>query len=249
MKTKSILTVIAITGAALIFASCSETINGVEDMLASAEVKSSETEAYYGDSCTFSGVLTEAEIDGLMEMREEEKLAHDVYTFFYEKYNYLIFNNISKSEQAHSNAVSKLINGYGLEDPALTEPGKFTNPDFNDLYTTLTEQGSESLEAALKVGAFIEEYDINDLQNLLEETQNEDVTRVYSNLLRGSKNHIRAFTNVLSRLGEAYTPTVISADEYQDIIENSSTSDSDWTPGYYYNSGDSTNCDGTGPNF
>ena len=82
----------------------------------------------------------------------------------------------------------------------------------------------------------------------MEETQNEDVIRVYSNLLRGSKNHLRAFTYALARQGETYIPTVISEEQYQEILEDSNTSE--WTPGYYYyNSADSTACDGTGPNF
>ncbi|MCG6188211.1 DUF2202 domain-containing protein [Maribellus maritimus] len=249
MKIRKLLFNAFLAIGSVLMVSCSETISQVEETLATAdEEKSSEIALAPGDSCTFSGSLTDAEVAGLMEMREEEKLAHDVYSSFFETYNYVIFDNISKSESAHTSAVLYLMSGYGLEDPATDEAGVFSNPMFSELFASLTEDGSAGLVEALKVGAFIEEFDINDLQNHLEETQNEDVIRVYSNLLRGSKNHLKAFTFALSRQGETYTPTVITEEEYHKILDDSNTSE--WTPGYYYyNSNDSTTCDGTGPNF
>ncbi|NQU86831.1 MAG: DUF2202 domain-containing protein, partial [Mariniphaga sp.] len=83
-------------------------------------------------------------------------------------YGYIVFTNIAKSESAHTSAILYLMNGYGLEYPALTGVGEFSNPLFADLYKQLTEKGSENLVEALKVGAFIEEYDIADLKRLLE---------------------------------------------------------------------------------
>ena len=153
-----------------------------------------------------------------MEMREEEKLAQYVYLFFYDLYEHPVFRNISKSEAAHTKAVLWLINGYGLEDPFLEGIGNFTNPLFAELYTQLTEKGSESLVDALKVGAFIEEYDINDLLHLLEQTESDNIYRVYENLLRGSEFHIKAFTNVLKLYDEVYTPTILSEELYEEII-------------------------------
>lgn len=248
MKIRKLLFNAFLAVGSILIVSCSETISQVEETLATADdEKSSEIALLAGDCCTFSGNLTDAEIAGLMEMREEEKLAHDVYASFFETYDYVTFDNISKSESAHTSAVLYLISGYGLEDPATNQAGVFANSMFNDLFASLTEKGSAGLVEALKVGAFIEEYDINDLQIHLEETQNKDLIRVYSNLLRGSKNHLRAFTFALSQQGETYTPTVISENEYLEILEESNNSE--WTPGTYYNSTDSVNCDGTGPNF
>ena len=45
--------------------------------------------------------LTDEEIEDLRFLREEEKLAHDVYLYAYEKHNIMIFQNISNSEQTH----------------------------------------------------------------------------------------------------------------------------------------------------
>lgn len=49
--------------------------------------------------------LTQAEIDDLKFLREEEKLARDVYLFSFNKYQVSIFDNISQSEQKHMNSV------------------------------------------------------------------------------------------------------------------------------------------------
>ena len=231
MKRLRIITMVALAGLLTFFVACSESINNAEESIENLEAKSAGSETddstpIPGDSCTLSGTLTEQEIAGLMEMREEEKLAGDVYSTFYEQYGQIVFRNISKSEAAHTSAVLYLINGYNLSDPAVEGTGNFTNPLFTELFEQLTTQGAASLVDALKVGAFIEEYDINDLMNLLEETQNEDVKRVYGNLLRASQFHLRAFTNVLERYGETYTPIVISEELYLQII-NSSTSENE----------------------
>lgn len=245
MKTIKLATVVA--GMALLFASCSESVTNTDEMMAlEEEMKSSELLAALGDSCDFTAVLSEEEISGLLEMREEEKLARDVYRAFYALYEHPIFNNISKSEDAHSQAVLHLINGFELIDPALEEEGAFTNPLFNQLYTDLTSQGSSSLVDALKVGAFIEEYDIADLERLMEATDNETIKRVYGNLLRGSKIHIKAFTNVLKVYDETYTPTILSQEEYESILNESTDEGDDNTTSGDYEPGTGT-CDGTGP--
>jgi hypothetical protein len=242
MKTGRLVTILAIAGLSFVFASCSETLTSVEDSTElSAVEKSSEVAALCG-TCDFSGTLTEAEVAGLMEMREEEKLAREVYLFLYEKFEYRVFSNIAKSENAHASAVLYLINGYGLTDPTPVAATEFSNPLFTDLFKQLTEKGSESLVEALKTGAFIEEYDIADLQRLLEGTQSENIKRVYGNLLSASKIHLRAFANSLKLQGETYTPTVISVDEYTEILGES---------GFAGNTGNTTTpgtCDGTGPN-
>lgn len=247
MKTRNTITHLVTIGIAVLFVSCSETLNGVDETIAAEElVKSTETTAVSADSCTFNGILSEADIAGLYEMREEEKLARDVYIYFYEKYEHLVFNNISKSEDAHTSAVLYLINGYGLEDVALPGEGNFSNPLFADLYEQLTKQGSTDLLAALKVGAFIEEYDIADLWKLIDETENIDMKRVYSNLLRGSEFHLRAFSNAIKQQGSEYEPTIISAEQYYEILDNSS--DSENVEDTETNTTPPANCVGTGPN-
>ena len=67
--------------------------------------------------------LTQSEIDDLKFLREEEKLARDVYLFSYEKYQVSSFNSISQSEQKHMNSVLNLMNKYGIPDSASSEIG------------------------------------------------------------------------------------------------------------------------------
>ena len=218
MKTSKLFLVLAV--ALFAFASCSKNSDGVDEaIVATTDEKSAEVAALCG-TCNFTSTLTEAEVASLMEMREEEKLAREVYLAMNVKYNYRTFANIAKSENAHTSAVLYLIKGFGLTDPSAAAANEFSNPLFTDLYAQLTEKGAVSLVEALKVGAFIEEYDIADLQRHLAEIQNATIARVYGNLLRGSKFHLKAFTNALKVQGATYTPTVISEEEYQDIINN-----------------------------
>jgi len=100
--------------------------------------------------------LTADEKEGLVIMREEEKLARDVYLTLYNKWGLSIFRNIASSEQTHTDSIRYLIERYNLTDPVTDETiGVFTNQTFQDLYTALVKQGEQSLIEALKVGATI----------------------------------------------------------------------------------------------
>ena len=147
------------------------------------------------------GDVSATEREHLVFMREEEKLARDVYTVMYQKWASRIFLNISASEQTHMNAILTLLNRYGIEDPVGENgAGRFTDPELKALYDELVARGNTSLEEALRVGAAIEELDIADLRDAISVTDNGDILRVYGNLLRGSQNHLRAFTRALSVL-------------------------------------------------
>ena len=147
-----------------------------------------------------NSVLSIEEEQGLIYMREEEKLAHDVYISLYQTWGLNIFQNIANSEATHTAAIKALLDRYGIPDPVGNNPaGVFTNPDLQALYTQLVADGSKSLVDALKVGIAIEELDIRDLQSHLAETDNPEVELVYGNLMRGSQNHLRAFTSTLER--------------------------------------------------
>jgi hypothetical protein len=168
---------------------------------------------------TFASELTSTEINGIELMREEEKLAHDVYLFLYEKWELPIFSNILSAETRHYNAIGTLIDNFDLKDPAKLEIGSFQFVELQHLYDSLTIQGSKSLIAALQVSTFIEEVDIQDLQELIEETSNEIIQNVYQNLLRASGNHIRAFTGQLASRNIIYNPMVLNEEKYQTILD------------------------------
>ena len=165
---------------------------------------------------------TAIETEGILFMREEEKLARDVYLTLYDQWDILIFQNIAGSEQSHMDAVLSLLERYGVEDPAAgKEIGEFTNPDLQALYDQLVAQGEQSLSDALKVGAAIEEIDILDLEEYVAQTDKDDIRIVYDSLAKGSRNHLRAFTKtLLQQTGEVYAPQYLSQDAYDAIINS-----------------------------
>ena len=195
----------------------SPSVNPAEEQ---ADLSEAENDEDNTDEVISSSGLSNAEINHLLFMREEEKLAHDVYLALYDQWGLPLFENIAQSEAAHTEAVKGLLDKYGLPDPAdASPPGVFVNQDLQGMYDDLTEQGNSSLSKALKVGAAIEEIDILDLQSALDETNTADIKRVYENLLKGSENHLRAFTSTLSRqTGETYAPQYLTQDAYAAIV-------------------------------
>ena len=167
-----------------------------------------------------SSGLSQAQIDGLRYMREEEKLAHDVYVYLYQLWGQSTFQNIAASETTHGEAILNLLNTYQIADPAVgLAEGKFVDPALQSLYDQLIITGSQSLADAIKVGAAIEEIDILDLKKHIEETGVAEIRQVYEELLKGSYNHLRSFVFVLDRqTGEIYVPQYLSVEEYQAIL-------------------------------
>lgn len=169
--------------------------------------------------------LNNKEEEGILYMREEEKLARDVYETMFEKYNSNPFGNIRYSEQRHMDRMEVLINTYKLSDPVkLTkdERGKFVNAGLQKLYNDLVKKGNVSFVEALKVGAAVEEIDIADLKKELAKTDKEDIRNVYTALMQASEHHLNAFAGKLKMQGLEYKPVALSQKEFDDIIANDS---------------------------
>jgi hypothetical protein len=164
--------------------------------------------------------LSAEEIAGVLYMREEEKLARDVYLTLYEQWELPIFQNIANAEQTHMDAIETLVDRYGLDDPAAGNVvGEFTDPTLRSLYADLVATGSQSLNDALRVGATIEEIDILDLEEYLAQTDAGDIQRVYESLMKGSRNHLRSFVATLEQqTGETYEPQYLDREAYDDIV-------------------------------
>ncbi len=163
--------------------------------------------------------LTETEATGIQYMREEEKLARDVYLALYEKWGTNTFSNIGSSEETHMDAMKTLIDRYGLDDPAQGQDmGAFTNDILQQLYNDLVALGSKSELDALQVGAAIEEIDILDIEEYVAQTDKADIITVYENLLKGSRNHLRSFVSVMEKRGMEYQPQYLSEEQYNDIV-------------------------------
>ena len=162
--------------------------------------------------------LSTDEINGLLQMVEEEKLAGDVYQTLYERTGLNNFKNIVEAERKHQAAVQNLLRQYGITDPTAGKAlGEFTQPSFTALYQDLIKAGSLSNADALKVGLKIEELDIYDLQQAAAQTSRDDIQRVYENLLRGSRNHLRSFHRALQAEQQSYAPEFLTQAQYNAI--------------------------------
>ncbi len=163
--------------------------------------------------------LTAQEKADLVFLIEEEKLAHDVYVFAYEKYGEMMFNNIASSEQSHIDQVAVLMTKYSVLNPIQESgAGVFQNADLQTLYVNLIAKADSSLVHALKVGATIEDLDISDIKAMYATTVNSDLVAVYDKLTCGSRNHLRSFVSKLDTLGESYDPEFLSHEEFDAII-------------------------------
>jgi len=165
--------------------------------------------------------IDEAVVADLLFVREEEKLARDVYLSLLDAHGLAIFANIADSEQRHMDAVLGRLNAHAIPDPVTDDTvGVFVNPVLGQLYTDLVQIGLGSPLAALTVGATIEDLDLNDIAGMIERTTARDILQVYESLSCGSRNHMRAFVGQLTAMGASYEAQYISAAELEDILSS-----------------------------
>ena len=132
-----------------------------------------------------------------------------------------VFADITASEAAHSAAVKALLDRYQLADPlAGLASGTFRTPAFRSLYNSLVATCRISLVEALKVGVQIEELDMPEITIQKAGIDNADILMVCDNLLRGSRNHLRAFMKVLTQQGGIYVPQYIGQAEFDAIVNS-----------------------------
>ncbi len=173
--------------------------------------------------------LSEAETKSLLFVREEEKLARDVYLGLNILWGDQVKNflNISKAEQTHTDSVKALLDRYNLTDPVTESEdqnlGVFQDLELQSLYDSLMAKGKISLVDALQVGATVEDYDIFDIEEHMKNVDNADILAVYDGLVKGSENHLRAFSKKLAEQNSSYTTSYISAERYELILSSSNS--------------------------
>jgi|GEM_PF-926068 len=181
----------------------------------------------------------------LVYVREEEKLARDVYIKLSMIYpESIVFGKIDDSEQRHTDAVRDKLKQYGIEDPSTNDNvGVFTGEEFGEYFTekyvSLISRGGISELEAFYVGAYIEELDMRDINQCPDEiihqdngindllacgkvyTDNPDIKQLYMSLLDGSDSHLKAYVkNIEKFIGEGnYEAQVLSQEEVDAILE------------------------------
>ncbi len=166
--------------------------------------------------------ITPAEAGYLQFLREEEKVAHNVYEVLYAIWNEPSFLEIMSEEAEHMEVLKHLLKQKDIPDPLEgieTDNGIFTRPALKKMFEDLTAQGARSVTEAYKVAAIFEETDIRDLTNRFNATQDPDVREVYDELIHASEHHLRTCVQNLKRLGYAYPPTVLPREDYERIIK------------------------------
>ncbi|MEQ1531999.1 MAG: DUF2202 domain-containing protein [Sideroxydans sp.] len=164
----------------------------------------------------------------MLFVREEEKMARDVYITLYNQWADPSFYNIAtKSEQKHMDSVKAMLDNLGIADPVVSDAtGAFTHTAIAGLYSQLLTRGAVSLNEALAVGAYIEEYDIVDVQKAKNEiiagSNQLPIIQTYDNLICGSRNHLRSFVGSIQAGGTAYTAQIITQAEVDAIVNTPS---------------------------
>lgn len=141
------------------------------------------------------GTLASEQESTVAEQAELEKMSHDLYVVFAEQNGDYRFERIAAAETRHLDAVRTLMDRYGIDDPTVgLDEGEFTSEAVQTMYDDLLDEGSESLEAALKVSQEHERQDIAGLETFAEDVDAPDAAQVFEHLADGSEMHLQAFS-------------------------------------------------------
>ncbi len=135
-------------------------------------------------------------LDALRYIREEVKLARDVYSALSDIWGLEVFENTAKSKQSLMNAVSYLLTPYGFDGPT-GDAGKFVDSDLQELYSYLIDRGKVSRSNAIDATILIEQTVIADLKDVFLQTNATDVYKVLTLLMEGSENHLHELRRYL----------------------------------------------------
>jgi transposase len=61
---------------------------------------------------------------------------------------------------------------------------------------------------------------VRDIQTALEYARHDDIIRIYGNLLRGSRNHLRSLVRAIEGLGLVYEAQVLTQEEVDEIVDS-----------------------------
>ncbi len=155
----------------------------------------------------------------LIQLYDEEKLAHDIYVEFYAQHNYKPFSHHSEAEAKHMVAVADILTLYGLDIPQ-NPAGIFDNAEYQTAYDDWLPKGLADGKDALYIAAYIEEMDILDLMDAITQiAETDDIKAMYEKLLAGSENHLRAYNKfIFMELGITYQPQIMDQALFDTIM-------------------------------
>lgn len=169
---------------------------------------------------TVTDPLTTDEIEFIYAVREDEKLAHNLYIYFVTQYpTARQLANIGNAEINHITTIERVFTYYEIDFPTLGQPGVFTDENRQAIYTRLTAQGS-TLHEAYQVMAALEEENIVIYSKVASELTNPNLQLIINNLAQSSENHFKVLVNQITAWGSIYTPTLLEASQYEEILDS-----------------------------
>jgi hypothetical protein len=193
-----------------------------------------------------ASVLDFNEQTHLVFICEEEKLARDVYRVLGRRFPEIAsFAVMAENKEASNCAVHELLQKYRVSIPQVNRNvGVFSwgiyGRYFTEKYMVLTGQGSSSPLNALYVAAFIEELNIQDINQCpkaivdinngineasacgIKYTDNPDLQGMYEDLLDESREHLRLLVKDIEQLlgSGNYQAQVLHQEEVEAIISD-----------------------------
>jgi len=163
-------------------------------------------------------VLSETQKSHLVNLYEEEKLAHDLYSEFYDAHGYTPFSHHTEAEAKHMGFVDEILELYDISRPNLG-PGLFENEAYQNSYNEwLTKGGSDGVHSCY-IAAYIEEMDILDLIEGIRIAETMEIRELYETLKAGSENHLRAYNKFLKmEFNIDYSPQLMSQELFDKIM-------------------------------
>ena len=165
--------------------------------------------------------LNDTERQDILYLQESEKLERDLYAKFAQQYTSIpVFADLAQASEVYMKADDVILQRYAITDPEQAALGKFTNQKLQNLYTTWANDGSTSAIAALRAAAKSEDMHIADLMAAIGRTDNNDLNFIYRQQLAFSRNNLRTLVQWITAFGGAYTPTYITQDYYNTLVNS-----------------------------
>lgn len=228
MKTINFLKITLFSLFALTIVSCNnsdEFDNGANEPLAVLKVAQEDGVSSFvtPNICPVLNVtdpLTADEIEFLFAMREDEKMAKDLYTAFGAQYPTAVqFSRIATAEATHVAAIETMLTYYEVSFPALTPAGVFADAEKQAQYDAFLAQGT-TIQGAFEVMALLEEENIAAYKAVEATATNANIKLILANMVRASSNHLKAAVRQLTILGITYTPTHLDQATFDEVISS-----------------------------
>jgi len=163
--------------------------------------------------------LNASETADIVQLQEDQKAITDLNAVLAVQHpDVPVFQSIANASKVYQNADNVILTRYGIPNPEKNAAGVFASQKLQQMYNTGVNTGSMSVKDALLVSATAEDMHIADLEAAIGRTDNTDVQFIYQQELAFSRNNLRALSQWITAYGGVFTPTYISVDYYNSMM-------------------------------